>query len=86
MYDALGGGGGGGGAVFIHIVLRCTYKYSCILRFLVTKPYDSWISMYGDELFLFVHIHSLRENNIGDAGAQALAKGLQYCTNLQKLE
>ena len=29
---------------------------------------------------------SLQKNNISDAGAQALAKGLQYCTNLQRLE
>ena len=28
----------------------------------------------------------LGSNNIGDAGAQALAKILQHCTNLQELE
>ena len=32
------------------------------------------------------HNYSLRGSNIGDAGAQALAKGLQHCTNLQNLE
>ena len=34
----------------------------------------------------FLFTYSFRENNIGDAGAQALVKGLQHCTNLQKLE
>ena len=31
-------------------------------------------------------LYSLRKNNISDVGAQALAKGLQHCTNLQHLE
>ena len=30
--------------------------------------------------------YSLRGNKVGDTGAQALAEGLQHCTNLQKLE
>ena len=30
--------------------------------------------------------YSLDENKIGATGAQALAGGLQHCTNLQKLE
>ena len=30
--------------------------------------------------------YSVGYNSIGDAGAQALAKGLQHCTNLQELE
>ena len=30
--------------------------------------------------------YSLWNNKIGDAGAQALAEGLQHCSNLQKLE
>ena len=34
----------------------------------------------------FLFTYSLRENNIGDAGAQALAEGLQRCTNLLKLK
>ena len=29
---------------------------------------------------------SLREKNIGDAGAQTLANGLQYYTDIQELE
>ena len=32
------------------------------------------------------HIYSLCENKIEVAGAQALAEGLQHCTNLQKLK
>ena len=28
---------------------------------------------------------SLRQNKIGDSGAQALAESLQHCSNLQKL-
>ena len=34
----------------------------------------------------FVVAYSLCGNNIGDAGAQTLAEGLQRCTNLQELE
>ena len=30
--------------------------------------------------------YSLKGNEIGDAGAQALAEGLQQCINLQTLE
>ena len=30
--------------------------------------------------------YSLRGNKVGDTGAQALAEGLQHCTNLQNLE
>jgi hypothetical protein len=30
-------------------------------------------------------MYSLDGNNIDDAGAQALAEGLQHCTNLQML-
>ena len=38
--------------------------------------------------FMFYHyfIYSLRSNNISDAGAQALAEGLQHCSNLQMLK
>ena len=32
------------------------------------------------------HMYSLYGNKIEDAGAQALAECLQYCTNLQKLK
>ena len=32
------------------------------------------------------HMYSLERNNINGAGAQALAEGLQHCTNLQKLK
>ena len=31
-------------------------------------------------------MYSLWANNISTAGAQALAEGLQHCTNLQMLE
>ena len=31
-------------------------------------------------------MYSLGGNKIEDAGAQALAEGLQHCTNLQKLK
>ena len=34
----------------------------------------------------FLFIFSLHQNNIGDAGAQALAVGLQHCTKLKNLE
>jgi hypothetical protein len=30
--------------------------------------------------------YSVGYNRIGEAGAQALAKGLQHCTNLQELK
>ena len=33
-----------------------------------------------------VHTYSLRNNNIGVEGAQALREGLQHCTNLQELK
>ena len=33
-----------------------------------------------------VHMYSLYGNKIDGAGAQALAEGLQHCTNLQELE
>ena len=38
--------------------------------------------------FMFYHyfIYSLWHSNISDAGAQALAEGLQHCSNLQMLE
>jgi hypothetical protein len=32
------------------------------------------------------HMYSLYGNKIDVAGAQAVAEGLQYCTNLQKLK
>ena len=36
---------------------------------------------------IFVHVmYSLSVNNIGTAGIQSLAEGLQHCTNLQELE
>jgi hypothetical protein len=31
------------------------------------------------------YIYSLMYNNIGSSGAQALAEGLQHCTNLKEL-
>ena len=34
----------------------------------------------------FIVLYSLRHNKISDAGAQALAEGLQHCSNLQMLE
>jgi hypothetical protein len=34
---------------------------------------------------LSLHV-SLKHSNISDAGAQALAEGLQHCSNLQMLE
>jgi hypothetical protein len=43
--------------------------------------FDSWITNRD-----ITHIYSLDENKIGDAGAQAVAEGLQHCTNLQKLK
>ena len=35
---------------------------------------------------ILLFTYSLQGNKIDDAGAQALAEGLQHCTNLQKLE
>ena len=32
-----------------------------------------------------IHMHSLYENKLEDAGTQALVEGLQHCTNLQVL-
>ena len=37
-------------------------------------------------LYFIIYIYSLSHNNISDAGAQALAEGLQHCSNLQMLE
>ena len=42
------------------------------------------VMMISQCILLFAH--SLRGNNIGVAGAQALAEDFQHCTNLQKLE
>ena len=36
--------------------------------------------------FLFTYMYSLDRNSIGDAGAQALAEGLQHSTKLQDLK
>ena len=33
-----------------------------------------------------MHVFGVGGNNVGTAGAQALAEGLQHCTNLQKLK
>ena len=40
----------------------------------------------SDYNYIIAHMHSLSENNIGAAGAQAVVEGLQYCTHLQKLK
>ena len=34
----------------------------------------------------YLFIYSLEGNNIGIAGAQALAEGLQHCSHLQELK
>ena len=44
-----------------------------------------WYYRRWDIFFVHMFIFSLDQNNIGDAGAQALAEGLKHCTNLQKL-
>ena len=41
---------------------------------------------YNSGIYVLSFIYSLRGNNISDAGAQALAEGLQHCSNLQNLE
>ena len=43
--------------------------------------FEFWITNHG-----VAHMYSLYRNKIDDAGSQALAEGLQHCTNLQKLK
>ena len=51
-----------------------TFIYGLLLISHMTRGFD------------LMFIYSLRGNNISDAGAQALAEGLQHCSNLQMLE
>ena len=37
-------------------------------------------------IVVLLFTYRVGRNSIGEAGAQALAKGLQHCTNLQELE
>ena len=79
---------------YVHLlyVTRCliySTRASLVLMLLISKSHVSWIKNCGNKycIFLFfTYMYSLRENNLGDAGAQALAEGLHHCTNLQKLE
>ena len=56
----------------------CSHKY---MQMLVIVACDFWIANRN-----VAHIYSLYDNKIEDAGVQALAEGLQHCTNLQKLK
>ena len=56
-------------------------------RFLVTTPLDVPITKCDDiKVGALLFMYSLWGNKIGDSGAQAVANGLQHCTDLQKLE
>ena len=46
-------------------------------------PGSQYIMVIG---CIFLFTYSLKNNSIGDAGAQALVEGLQHCTKLQNLE
>ena len=54
------------------------YSYKCMY----TVMFNFWDTNHNIALI----IYSLYENKIEDAGAQALAEGLQHCTHLQKLK
>ena len=57
--------------------------------FLIANNYNVCIAVSRNMLWLLVlfplSTYSLDGNNIGDAGAQALAESLKGCTNLQEL-
>ena len=44
------------------------------------------ILISGLQITHIILLYSLYDNEIDDAGAQALAEGLQHCTNLRKLK
>ena len=53
------------------------HAHGCDIKFV----FEFWITNRD-----VIHLCSLYGNNIDDAGGQALAGGLQHCTDLQVLE
>ena len=53
------------------------HAHGCDIKFI----FEFWITNHT-----VIYMYSLGVNKIEDAGGQALAEGLQHCTNLQVLE
>ena len=52
------------------------HAHGCDTKFI----FEFWITNRD-----VIHMYSLYNNKIDDAGAQILVEGLQHCTNLQEL-
>ena len=71
--------------LFVHLLDLSIFLNVCIL-YIHCVTHTHIMSSYCvviSQILLFTY--SLWGNNIGDAGAQALAEGLQYHSNLQML-
>ena len=61
-------------------------KGMCCIVMVLMQPLVHDMNPSYDDKFYCSHAYSVGYNGIGTAGAQALAKGLQHCTNLQELK
>ena len=68
--------------LFVHLLNLSIFLNVCVLY--VHCETHTYYCMVISQILLFTY--SFSQNNIGDTGAEALAGGLQHCTNLQKLE
>ena len=62
--------------------LSFSYKYVLAVSLLVSVSLSWWSNF----IFLFIAIHSLRNNCIYEKGAMAISEAMKTMTNLQQLE
>ena len=75
------------GETFLLAKFPRIYSSAFDLSVILTVYYRLALISHMTQGFMFLpFLYSLRRSNISDAGAQALAEGLQHCSNLQMLE